>query len=228
MATLYGYTRLLKQSYAQLKEEDLATAFNDMEKEALRLQRIIENMLVLARMDTSHLPVMAEIDVIEQLEHTIADFRADHAGRDVKLTVEAGGTVRAVPVYLEMITSNLLSNADKYSPADGSIEVRVRREGSSLIVSVLDEGIGLVAGEEENIFSAFFRSQRVQDAIGGVGLGLTVCRRLVEAQGGRIWAKARQGGGTEVAFALALAGRGADQRQGEALALSDSEAARQE
>ena len=112
--------------------------------------------------------------------------------------------VEAEPTYLEQVLRNLLSNADKYSPPDAPIEVHARSDASSVTVSVLDRGAGLPPEELDLIFERFYRSDRTSRQAGGVGIGLTVCKRLIEAQAGQIWARARSGGGLEVGFTLPL------------------------
>jgi signal transduction histidine kinase len=83
-----------------------------------------------------------------------------------------------------------------------TIEVELRNEDEDVVIAVLDRGSGIDAEEAELIFNRFYRAQRTSRGVRGMGLGLTVCKKLVEAQGGRIWARQREGGGTELAFAL--------------------------
>jgi len=100
------------------------------------------------------------------------------------------------------VMQNLISNALKYTPPDTELEVRARNAGDMVSVSVLDRGMGISPEDLERIFEPFFRSRRTSAQASGVGLGLSVCKRLVEAQGGRMWARAREGGGTEIGFSL--------------------------
>jgi signal transduction histidine kinase len=109
--------------------------------------------------------------------------------------------VAGEPTYLEQVLRNLLSNADKYSPAGLPIDVRVRQANNEIIVSVIDHGPGIEAEERDRIFDRFYRSSNAK-TVSGAGIGLTVCKRLVDAQSGRIWASAADEGGLEVSFAL--------------------------
>ena len=94
--------------------------------------------------------------------------------------------------YVEQVMRNLLSNAEKYSPANAPIEVRIERDRHDLIVSVLDRGPGVTEEEQSQIFEAFYRSQKTARRAKGVGIGLAVCKRLIEAQGGTITVSRRQ------------------------------------
>jgi signal transduction histidine kinase len=98
-----------------------------------------------------------------------------------------------------------LSNADKYSPEGLPIEMYAALDDSDrLIISVLDRGRGVSPKEIKDIFQRFYRSSRTATRTSGIGLGLTICKRLVEAQGGQIWARPREGGGLEVHFTLPI------------------------
>jgi two-component system sensor histidine kinase KdpD len=103
---------------------------------------------------------------------------------------------------LEQITENLLSNAEKYSPPNTSVVVEVRRLPDEVQVRVLDQGTGFPDGESDRLFDPFYRSASTRMRASGLGIGLTVCKRLITSQGGRIWATNRPQGGAEFGFAL--------------------------
>ncbi len=107
------------------------------------------------------------------------------------------------PARLRQVVRNLVANAVKYSPADSPILLRVDDLGDLVRVSVLDRGIGIAEGDLERIFERHYRG-RLQPQVdpGGMGLGLHVCRTIVEAHGGRIWAEQRDGGGACLAFEM--------------------------
>lgn len=139
----------------------------------------------------------------------VAEFRRRHPHRSIEVDVEADLLIADVqPTYLELALTNLLSNADKYSLVDAPIDVRVVRDGAEIGVSMLDRGDGILPQELEESFSPFYRSSRTKKLAGGMGIGLVVCRRIMEAQGCRIWAHAREGGGSAFAFSVPIAGHG--------------------
>jgi len=91
---------------------------------------------------------------------------------------------------VSQVIENLLSNAEKYSPADTTIEARLRANAAGqLELSIRDHGMGLGESETEDVFTAFYRSKEAKQAASGMGIGLAVCRRIVEAHGGEIWAR---------------------------------------
>ena len=98
--------------------------------------------------------------------------------------------------------TNLLSNAVKYSPFDSAIEVRVRSNGGRDAVHILDHGHGVQNDERGKIFEPFYRSPSTSRTASGVGVGLAVCKRLVEAMGGEMWINDRDGGGADIGFSL--------------------------
>src|SRR5262249_10842193 len=108
----------------------------------------------------------------------------------------------------------LVENAAKYAPVGSCIDISADLQGEFLKFSVTDEGPGIAVIDREKIFQPFFRvNGRTSINTKGAGLGLTICRRLVEAQGGRIWVADRSGPGTEISFTIPLADAGSDRSQ---------------
>ena len=107
-------------------------------------------------------------------------------------------------VLIEQVLINLLDNALKYTPPGSPIEVtRGRTTGGAVLIEVADRGPGLPPGEERRIFEKFHRADAAP-SVRGAGLGLAICRGIVQAHGGRIWAENRPGGGVAFRFTLPL------------------------
>ncbi len=104
--------------------------------------------------------------------------------------------------YIDQIVDNLVTNARKYSPTGAPVDVALESEDDRVVVRVQDRGIGIDPGDAERIFMPFFRSTRVSGLAEGSGIGLAVCKRMVEALGGSISAHPRPGGGAEFIVAL--------------------------
>jgi signal transduction histidine kinase len=105
---------------------------------------------------------------------------------------------------LEQVMENLISNAEKYSPASEPIIVEIERDPHELRVRVLDRGPGIKAGDAAKLFDPFYRADATRTRAAGLGIGLAVCKRLIESQDGRIWALGRPERGAEFGFALPI------------------------
>ncbi|MEX0750815.1 MAG: ATP-binding protein, partial [Dehalococcoidia bacterium] len=205
ITTIFGNAQVLRRRDRELDEDSKRTAIGDIEQEADRLHRIVENMLTLARIETGQ-ELVTEPVLLRRVAHRLADA---HMLRFPRRRVNVEGSDRlsaamAEPTYLEQVIRNLLSNAEKYSPADEPIDISIESRDGYVLVSVLDRGEGIDPDEVEDLFSAFYRSRRTSGQASGVGMGLAVCKRLVEAQSGYVWAQPREGGGSEIGFALPL------------------------
>jgi two-component system, OmpR family, sensor histidine kinase VicK len=113
--------------------------------------------------------------------------------------------VEADRTYLELLMDNLLSNAHKYSPPGARIEVVYQVVDREALIVVLDHGIGMSEAEAARLFASSYRIEAAKKRANGLGVGLAVCKQVAETQGGRIWARPRASGGSEVGFALPLA-----------------------
>jgi PAS domain S-box-containing protein len=206
ITTIMGNAEVLRKRAALIDEASRADALDDIRNEAERLNRIIGNLLMLARVDRGA-PMEWEPILLRRLvEAVVQEHRLAYPQRDVRFeTVGESGAVIAVVGYVEQVVQNLLSNAEKYSAPDTPIDVCVARNGGDVEVRVMDRGPGIPDGDGERLFTAFYRAPQTSGTAKGVGIGLAVCKRLVEAQHGAIWATIRSGGGSEFGFRLPIA-----------------------
>ncbi len=205
ITTILGNAMILRLRADKIDAESRDAALLDMSTEAERLHHIIDNLLVLARLEQGQAIVSEPLLLSRMAEKLVTEHRHHFPHRTIRVNAEermtpAGGEA----VYVEQVLRNLLSNAEKYSPADNPIDVIIRQETGELLVSVIDNGAGFSSDEIEQVFAPFYRSPRTSATIGGVGIGLAVCKRLIEAQGGRVWARAAGEGGAEVGFSLPI------------------------
>lgn len=174
-----------------------------IKKGALRMNRVINNLLDMARLESGYLHLSRDWcdiqDIIGVTLRENGEIMQDHS-----IKVEIPGTtslIEADYALIEQVLTNLLYNAAKYSPTGSEIVIRVEENPGSLVVSVSDQGNGIKPGDEEQIFEKFYRL-RSPDNVSGSGLGLSICRGIIEAHGGRIWAENRPGQGTVMTFTL--------------------------
>lgn len=204
ITTIYGLSKMLRQRLDTLAASVRDQAVEDIEAEADRLYRLVEDLLVLSRAERGRVEISDEPLLLDRLlRGAVAAEAARWPTRGFR--IEAPPSIPLVTgeeTYVEQVVRNLLSNAAKYSPADAVVELEVRHEGQEVNVRVLDGGIGIEDGEELRLFELFYRSRDAARQASGAGIGLFVCRQLVEAMGGRIWARRRPEGGSEFGFSL--------------------------
>jgi signal transduction histidine kinase len=139
------------------------------------------------------------------VDECLRGLEAEAEARHVRLEsrVEASVAARVAPEKMERVLYNLLANALRHTPSDGSVAVVAEQRADTVLVSVEDTGEGLEPGTHARIFDRFWRGDAARTrGKGGAGLGLAIARGLVEAHGGTIWAESRPGGGARVSFTL--------------------------
>jgi signal transduction histidine kinase len=174
------------------------------------LASLIDDLFELARIDAGALTLeLREAQLPQLVSHCVSGLEADARARQVRLESQLDDAlpdVRCAPEHVQRVLLNLVTNALRHTPSDGSILVRAKRRDRDLEVSVEDTGVGLSKEAEQRMFERFWRGDASRTrASGGAGLGLAIARGFVEAQGGRIWAENRPEGGARFAFTLPIA-----------------------
>ncbi|HVY78953.1 MAG TPA: HAMP domain-containing sensor histidine kinase [Solirubrobacterales bacterium] len=168
------------------------------------LTALIDDLFELSRIEAGEISwTMERIELGRLIDETVAAMRTSAEARGVSLAVELPvGEVaaRANPEKLQRVLLNLIQNAIRHTPADGSVTVRARAAAGGVEVEVSDDGEGIAAAERERVFEAFYRGDAARSE-DGAGLGLAISRAIVEAHGGRIWL-APAPTGTSIHFTL--------------------------
>src|SRR5574340_1528337 len=206
LVSITGALSALAQEHANLNPAARRSLIQTAHEEAQRLNRLVGNLLDMTRLEAGAIQVKREACDVEDLIGTsIGQMEERLAGRRVTVHVAEGTPMIPVDFVLMVhVLTNLLDNALKYSTANSPLEVEARPEGREVRISVLDQGIGIPAGDLEKVFDKFYRVHRPEQ-VTGTGLGLAICKGMVEAHGGRIWAEQRDGQGTRMTIALPIA-----------------------
>ncbi|MEO7663973.1 MAG: ATP-binding protein, partial [Candidatus Limnocylindrales bacterium] len=205
VTSIYGGAQLLLSRRGRMDEETRGELLHTIADESERLQRIIENLVVLARIERgTELGGPRPVLIDRLLGDLIERERILWPGGTIELDVKGPlPVVAADDDHLAQIMRNLLSNAAKYAGDGARVDVTVRLEGEKVVVRVLDDGAGIAPEAVERVFTLYYRSPEHAN-VAGAGMGLFVVHQLVAAMGGEIWAKARPEGGTEFGFTLPM------------------------
>jgi signal transduction histidine kinase len=176
------------------------------------LATLIDDLFELARIDAGALTLeLREAQLPQLVSRCVRGLEAEARARHVRLVSQLDRPmpdVRCAPEHVQRVLLNLVTNALRHTPSDGSVLVRARRRERELEVSVEDTGAGLSDEAQQRMFERFWRADPSRTrASGGAGLGLAIARGFIEAQGGRIWAENRPEGGARFAFTLPIAER---------------------
>lgn len=207
LATIMASAGSLRQEEAGWSTDERDELARTIEDEARRLNRIVENLLDLSRIQGGALrPQLAWYDPRTVVDDVVARLRGIFSGHPLVIDVpENLPLVSLDPVLVDQILSNLVENAAKYTPRGGEIRISAREADGEIWMEVSDRGPGVAPDAVERLFEPFYRASHSRPRPGGLGIGLAVVRGLVEAQGGRVWATNRPEGGLTVTFALARA-----------------------
>ena len=206
LTVIGGTVEVLLRNRSKLDDATLHGALLDVATESGRLHRTIDNLLLLMRVRDRPLADPEPVLVGRIASKAAARYSERVPGREI--IVHPGSMLKPVwftPGYLEVVIDNLLSNADKYSPPGTPITVTVTRDDTEVCVSVLDAGPGISSEKAERVFEPFYRTDEAIARTSGAGIGLTICKLLVQSHGGRVWVRPRPEGGAEVGFALPVA-----------------------
>jgi signal transduction histidine kinase len=176
--------------------------------EAGRLARLLDDALSASRLHADRETFEIEPVDGEAVARSVVEAARQRLPEGFELELVSLNGLRPIAAdrdKLRQILVNLTENAIKYSPDGGHIEVRIDRAGEAMRFSVRDEGIGIAPEEQDRIFERFHRlDPNMTRGVGGTGLGLYICRELVQRMGGRIWVTSREGSGSTFSFDLPL------------------------
>ncbi|MFL6011890.1 MAG: sensor histidine kinase, partial [Gaiellaceae bacterium] len=207
LTSVYGAAMTLERH--SLDEERRQALLEIISTEAARLSRLLDDILWVSRLDSGRArPYITRVQPLP-LAEDVVDATRTHLPPSLSLQLLHADAmppdVAADPDKLRQVLVNLVENAVKYSPA-GTIEVRVDRHYGHVRFSVRDEGPGIPPSQHERVFEKFYRlDPNMTQGVGGTGLGLYICRELVESMNGEIWVDSTVGQGSTFSFELPIA-----------------------
>ena len=208
LTSIRGFAELYRQG-AVPPGADLDRVMGRVEGEATRMGQLVEEMLLLARLDQQRPLETTPVDLLQLAADAVHDAQAVDPARPVRLAVADDGVAPVVlgdEARLRQVLVNLVGNALTHTPAGTPVEVRLRTDGAHALVEVADEGPGLTAEQASQVFERFYRADTARTrASGGNGLGLSIVRAVVEAHGGRVGVRSTPGAGAVFLVDLPLA-----------------------
>ncbi|HIE52568.1 MAG TPA: PAS domain-containing sensor histidine kinase [Armatimonadetes bacterium] len=205
LASIKGYTTTLLHDPGRLQPDEEREFLEIINSEAERLNILISELLDMSEVEKGQFRIYRRLVSVEELcERALASARHPGLKHELQLHLPPHlPRVLADPDKIHQVLLNLLSNAIKYSPEGRVVSLQVEVRGEEVEFSVSDQGMGLTEEELSRLFKPFYRAPEATSRnISGTGLGLYICKNIVEAHGGRIWAESRVGQGSVFRFTL--------------------------
>lgn len=213
VTAILGYVELLLNDKTPLPSFQM-DVMRRIQDQGQRLANLANNLLDISRLEEGKLSLeLQTLDVAAIIDQTIAAIKPEAEQKHISISADLPNTlpnIYADAQRVGQVLANLLSNAVKYTPDTGSVAVTACVDDSTgeVKVSVTDTGVGISADLLPYVFDRFYRAEHdLRMNIVGVGLGLSVVKRLIESQGGRIWVESEEGQGSTFTFALPIAGQ---------------------
>ncbi len=210
LSVVYGYAAfLLRQPIEDTKPEDMRRSLLSIHKNAERLNFLLEELLESSRLAGHKLELEREpVSAFKLLAEAVDNHRFDAVKHDVELSVLSHHgpdlILHADARRIHQILSNLIGNALKFTPAGGSITVSAEPSEGFARIRVTDTGVGISQDDMTRLFERFYQSEMTRQQHQGLGLGLDICKGLVELHGGHIWAESAPGSGSSFFFTVPL------------------------
>jgi signal transduction histidine kinase len=207
LSSIKGYSTMLLDYDKKLSHEEKQKYLKIIDLSTNRLLELIDQLLDMSRLDAGILSINKKPTKIDKLlQEVITEAQVRSSDHSFKLNLPANlPRLKIDARRIREVLENLISNAVKYSAANTEIKIVAQCDAHEILISVADKGIGIPKEELPKIFDRFFRSRRSQvEAKNGVGLGLSICKRLVEAHSGRIWVESEDGKGSIFFFTLPI------------------------
>jgi two-component system sensor histidine kinase KdpD len=206
VTVISGSANLLSRLWERLSSADRKDVLGSLQEESDRLTRMIEDLLLLARIEDGATPASEPLVLQPSLLRSIGSFRRLYPRRRVEVDMpEQRLVIAGNETYFDAVLRNVLSNAHRFSPIDEPVEVTAAAEDRRVVIRIRDHGPGVSKRLLDEIYEPYFHGQPISDGTRGIGLGLALCKRAMESMEGRISARTLDGGGLEVELSFRLA-----------------------
>ncbi|MDR7277840.1 ATP-binding protein [Catenuloplanes atrovinosus] len=206
LTSIAGYVEMLQDEDAGPLNTNQAKMLGVIARNTSRLRGLIEDLLILSRIEAGTFRASrGAVDLTGLISGAYAAIgpAADKSGVSLSVSAEDDLGIVADRDQIDRVLSNLLSNAVKFTPSGGAVTLTARRDGDEVQIEVADTGMGIPAGEQDRLFTRFFRASNANHlAVPGTGLGLTIVRTIVRNHGGTITAVSEENVGTTVTVRL--------------------------
>ncbi|MBM3156502.1 MAG: response regulator [Chloroflexi bacterium] len=191
---------------AEIQDERLLSLARNISRGAQNLNRIIDELLDLARGEVGILDLNREtIDIIQVLRDAAESIAPLAMSKGLSLRLRLPPSlplIQADAARVQQVVMNILNNAIKFTPRDGEVKIVASERNGFVMIEVQDTGLGMSRDEQARLFEPYQRTARDKGRLGGLGLGLALCKRLVELHGGQVWVKSRPRRGSTFGFSL--------------------------
>jgi PAS domain S-box-containing protein len=210
LTSIRGYLELVLEGQSPGLNKEAGEFLNIVDRNAARLERLVDDLLFMARLGSGKLELSlqdADLAALARESVSAAAPRASAQAVQLECTADDVPPVRGDPGRLGQLLDNLISNAVKFTPDGGHVDVRVFAQNGDVAIEIADTGIGISANEQTQLFEKFFRTTAAGErAIQGTGLGLSISKAIVEAHAGRIELESKEDLGTTIRVLLPVAG----------------------
>ncbi len=209
---IIGFSEVLREEMYGGLNDTQRQYVEDVQEAGQHLLSLINDILDLSKVEAGRMELaLAEVSVVDTLERGLTMHQARATRNEISLNLDIEpdvGVVTADERKIRQVVFNLVSNAVKFTPSGGRVDVSARRHDGVVEIAVADTGVGIAPADQDRIFEEFQQARGPADgAHEGTGLGLTLSRRFVELHGGRLWVQSEPGAGTTFRFTLPAGSR---------------------
>lgn len=212
LTSIKGYLQVLMSEYKDKMNQDQMSLLNHIESSTNQLYSLVENLLDVSRVERGSFNIKREsLDYLSLVTETVSEFKTRAAQKNIILEFVPSSQLPKISVdkiRIKEVLNNLLNNAIIYTPANGMVKIYVVQKGNDILTSVSDNGSGIAAEAIPHLFTQFYRavhgSGQQDPNSQGSGLGLFICKSIVDMHKGKIWVQSQLGKGSVFSFSLPL------------------------